>query len=197
MNTMKVFWIALLLLTGCSDSSEEPPAFVIANIYNRLVLPVTIYSNGTNLGNIGAYASTVLTLPRGTRSITWSAHVTVLSDGLTISSDLHDVSVSIPDQQNFVDVNNIVNGKVWIAPTITNTSGGVRSIGIWNGASIRCVVVLPVFATATISYFLLTPQTRVVSFASTNCTGSSSYWTNQQLQGFDAVSGALRLNASL
>jgi hypothetical protein len=196
---MRKLSVGLLVVTlGCQADATGPVVqpVVTVTVINKLVLPVTINANGTNLGAIPVSGSTVLTLPPGTTSILWTPNIRVLSDGSTIPSALANVSVNIAANLNTIDISNIANGSVWIAPSIVNTSGQRRWIGVWNGTTVSCLFYFDHLNTVGMSYLRLTSNTEIRSFAGSNCSGDWRSWTNSQLQNFQINSGYIALNAN-
>ncbi|MBU6366088.1 MAG: hypothetical protein KJT01_07745 [Gemmatimonadetes bacterium] len=194
------------VLVGCGGKeappvAPEPPAPVVTiTAYNRLDVPVSLSAGGTLYGNLNANASTVLTLPPRTTSLTWTNGKRRYGDGSPVPDDLNATAVSLAQNQNTIDITNVANGVTYFTPVITQAFPDTIAIEVLSRGTSTCLGWqwgTSLFGSAW-GYYVLAPDTELRYYRGRNCVNGARYrfWGSSALAGSIAVgSGRINLRA--
>lgn len=202
--------IACATLSACSNKEsatepEEPPATVVtASFVNRLDLAVSLSAGGTVYGTLNSGASTVLTLPPRTSSVTWTSTKRKFGDGSPMTDELTSASVSLSTNLNTIDITNVVSGVTYFTPYIFKTFADTVAFEVARGTSTICLG----WVTGTTflvgwkwGYYSLTPDTQLRYYRGTSCrAGAAAYrfWSAQVITDRLTVgSGLVSLTADV
>lgn len=192
--------LLLSLASACEQPTIQEEYPVRLTITNNLVAPVTIAVDDVlALGLMGSGGSSPLTVLSTARWLTWKSAKPLDPEGRLIPDDVEDVRIALSALDRELEINNVIGGNTYITARFVNRSGVPVSIGVFDGAVLRCASRLPAgSAGATgftqIGYYRLLAATEIRAYRDPlNCTGPHSAWTPAQIRDFAAGSGLVTL----
>ena len=138
--------VLTLVLTGCgskdTSSPTQPlptPTVVTATLVNRLDVPVVITSGSTTYGSLNTGQPIAITLPPGTKTVSWTSAKRNLSNGTVMQDDLNGATLSLSANLNTIDISNVVDGVTYFTPSIQKVIADTISLELVTAGNPRCI----------------------------------------------------------
>ena len=187
-------------LVGCAKAPTAPRAPVVVTVYNNLKVEVSLSVGSVPYGALGPARQVVLTLPPGTRAISFAAQQQRLQSGsyAYLADDAMAYSLPLIGTAPSVQITNVVDGQAYFSLLIYNQSGAAYSISVFDGGANRCILGVNDTSPLVIyrlGYFKLTPTVVIRAYSTNNCTGDRYlFWSNVVLGRFEPQPGDMPIN---
>jgi hypothetical protein len=202
--------VIFLGLAGCgskdtpSPTQPQPtptPTVITATLVNRLDVPVVITSGSTTYGSLNTGQPIAITLPPGTKTVSWTSAKRNLSNGSVMQDDLNGATLSLSTNLNTIDISNVVDGVTYFTPSIQKEIADTISIELVTDGTPRCIGWQsgPSFSSFRWGYYRFESSTILRYYKGTRCgVGSSRGWNNSSLlTSLTIVSGLTFLRADV
>lgn len=192
--------LVMVSLTGCrsEDAPTAPPPATtkVVSLQNSFLDAITISVDGVPMGGVLPGETRVLTVPLAAQSVSWTLDRRTYSNGSFVPADPVAGSVALAGQTGTIVINNVVGGQPYFTPAVANFSSGPVYVQVYNltGAS-YCVGFLQNGGTRVRwGYYRLQAGTTMRVYDVSGCIGPFGFWSNAQLNNYEANTGRVALD---